>query len=81
MHNLYPVEVLSLVLRAKGMGFYSFIQGVAGLVQSYGISVGFEALGNNGYRICKCDPPGIRWSLWLMTIQGACILRTMLSSL
>lgn len=38
MHNLYPVEILSLVLRAKGLGLYSFIQGCAGTVQSYGIS-------------------------------------------
>lgn len=45
MHNLYPVEVLSLVLRAKGMGLYSFIQGCAGTVQSYGISVGINKLG------------------------------------
>lgn len=26
MHNLYPVEILSLPLRAKGMGLYSMIQ-------------------------------------------------------
>lgn len=45
MHNLYPVEILSLVLRAKGMGLYSFIQGAAGTVQSYGISVGINKLG------------------------------------
>lgn len=45
MHNLYPVEILSLTLRAKGMGLYSFIQGAAGTVQSYGISVGISKLG------------------------------------
>jgi hypothetical protein len=45
MHNLYPVEILSLVLRAKGMGLYSFIQGCAGTVQAYGISVGINKLG------------------------------------
>ncbi|KAJ6263319.1 Lactose permease [Drechslerella dactyloides] len=45
MHNLYPVEILSLVLRAKGMGLYGLIQGAAGTVQSYGISVGINKLG------------------------------------
>ncbi|GAB7352019.1 hypothetical protein MBLNU459_g2535t1 [Dothideomycetes sp. NU459] len=45
MHNLYPVEILSLVLRAKGMGLYGLIQGAAGTVQNYGISVGIEKLG------------------------------------
>ncbi|KAK7740493.1 hypothetical protein SLS53_005336 [Cytospora paraplurivora] len=45
MHNLYPVEVLSLPLRAKGMGFYNMVQGAAGVVQSYGISVGIEKVG------------------------------------
>jgi MFS family permease len=38
MHNLYPVEVLSLPLRAKGMAFYSIVQSAAGVVQQYGIS-------------------------------------------
>ncbi|KAF3938151.1 hypothetical protein ABW19_dt0200211 [Dactylella cylindrospora] len=45
MHNLYPVEILSLVLRAKGMGLYGLIQGAAGTVQNYGISVGIQKLG------------------------------------
>ncbi|KAF3906280.1 hypothetical protein ABW20_dc0102887 [Dactylellina cionopaga] len=45
MHNLYPVEILSLVLRAKGMGLYGLIQGAAGTVQNYGISVGINKLG------------------------------------
>ncbi|KAJ9137145.1 Sugar transporter [Pleurostoma richardsiae] len=45
MHNLYPVEILSLPLRAKGMGFYNMFQGAAGVVQSYGISVGIEKVG------------------------------------
>ncbi|PQE08342.1 MFS sugar transporter protein [Rutstroemia sp. NJR-2017a WRK4] len=45
MHNLYPVEVLSLDLRAKGMGLYSFVQGAAGTVQNYGISVGIQKIG------------------------------------
>lgn len=45
MHNLYPVEVLSLALRAKGMGLYSLIQGGAGAVQTYGISVGISKIG------------------------------------
>ncbi|KAJ5727561.1 hypothetical protein N7493_005381 [Penicillium malachiteum] len=45
MHNLYPVEVLSLALRAKGMGLYSLIQGGAGAVQTYGISVGIDKIG------------------------------------
>ncbi|EPS40278.1 hypothetical protein H072_5916 [Dactylellina haptotyla CBS 200.50] len=45
LHNLYPVEILSLVLRAKGMGLYGLIQGAAGTVQNYGISVGINKLG------------------------------------
>lgn len=45
MHNLYPVEILSLPLRAKGMGLYGLIQGGAGAVQTYGISVGIQKLG------------------------------------
>ncbi|KAG9698977.1 MFS general substrate transporter, partial [Aureobasidium melanogenum] len=45
MHNLYPVEILSLALRARGMGIYSFIQGAAGSVQNYGIAVGIDKLG------------------------------------
>lgn len=45
MHNLYPVECLSLVLRAKGLGFFSLIQGIAGTVQNYGISLGIGPLG------------------------------------
>ncbi|PTU21293.1 hypothetical protein P175DRAFT_0434764 [Aspergillus ochraceoroseus IBT 24754] len=45
MHNLYPVEILSLPLRAKGMGLYGLIQGGAGAVQTYGISIGIDKLG------------------------------------
>lgn len=45
MHNLYPVELLSLTLRAKGMGLYGLIQGAAGTVQNYGISVGIQKIG------------------------------------
>ncbi|CAD0113338.1 unnamed protein product [Aureobasidium uvarum] len=45
MHNLYPVEILSLALRARGMGVYSFIQGAAGSVQNYGIAVDIDKLG------------------------------------
>lgn len=45
MHNLYPVEILSLTLRAKGMGVYGLIQGAAGTVQNYGISVGIQKIG------------------------------------
>lgn len=45
MHNLYPVELLALVLRAKGMGLYGLIQGAAGTVQNYGISVGIQKIG------------------------------------
>ena len=45
MHNLYPVECLSLVLRAKGLGLFSLIQGLAGVVQNYGISIGIQKLG------------------------------------
>lgn len=48
MHNLYPVEILSLPLRAKGMGLFNMFQGAAGVVQSYGISVG---IGDIGYKI------------------------------
>ncbi|CEL07508.1 Putative Sugar transporter (Hexose transporter) [Aspergillus calidoustus] len=45
MHNLYPVEILSLPLRAKGMGLYGLIQGGAGAVQTYGISQGINKIG------------------------------------
>jgi MFS family permease len=45
MHNLYPVEVLSLALRVKGMGLYGLVQGAAGTVSSYGISVGISKIG------------------------------------
>lgn len=45
MHNLYPIEILSLPLRAKGMGMYGVIQGLSGAIQSYGISVGIDKLG------------------------------------
>ncbi|KAJ5174411.1 uncharacterized protein N7482_000288 [Penicillium canariense] len=45
MHNLYPIEVLSLPLRAKGMGLYSLIQGGASAAQTYGISVGIAKVG------------------------------------
>ncbi|PSR78938.1 sugar transporter [Coniella lustricola] len=45
MHNLYPVEILSTPLRARGMGFYNMVQGAAGVVQSYGISVGIAKVG------------------------------------
>ncbi|KAL4794588.1 general substrate transporter [Aspergillus venezuelensis] len=45
MHNLYPVEILSLPLRAKGMGLYGLIQGGASAVQTYGISVGIDKIG------------------------------------
>lgn len=45
MHNLYPIEVLSLPLRAKGMGIYGAVQGLSGAANSYGISVGINKLG------------------------------------
>jgi len=45
MHNLYPVELIALPLRAKGMGLYGMIQGAAGTVQSYGISIGIAKIG------------------------------------
>lgn len=45
MHNLYPIEILALPVRAKGMGLYGLIQGAANAVQSYGISVGIAAVG------------------------------------
>jgi len=45
MHNLYPIEILSLTLRARGVGLYGVIQGVAGVVQSYGIGKGIQEVG------------------------------------
>ena len=45
MHNLYPVEILSLAFRAKGMGLYGIIQGATGSMQNYGIAVGINKLG------------------------------------
>lgn len=44
-HNLYPVEILSLPLRAKGMGLYGVIQGACGAVEAYGISIGISKVG------------------------------------
>jgi hypothetical protein len=45
MHNLYPVEILSLALRAKGMALYGLVQGAAGTANNYGISVGISKIG------------------------------------
>ncbi|KAJ8109089.1 hypothetical protein OPT61_g7712 [Boeremia exigua] len=45
MHNLYPVEVLALPLRAKGMGLYGVIQGACGAIEAYGISIGISKVG------------------------------------
>ncbi|CAO2657418.1 Nn.00g035440.m01.CDS01 [Neocucurbitaria sp. VM-36] len=45
MHNLYPVEILSLPLRAKGMGLYGVIQGACGAIEAYGISIGISKIG------------------------------------
>ena len=45
MHNLYPVEILSLSLRAKGMALFALLQCVAGVIQTYGISIGIAKLG------------------------------------
>ena len=60
MHNLYPAEILSLPLRAKGMGLFSMMQGAAGVVNTYGISVGIAKL---GYKI---------WVVFIVynTVQG-----------
>lgn len=44
MHNLYPIELLSLQLRAKGMGLYNFWQGACGTLNNYGISIGLQKL-------------------------------------
>lgn len=44
MHNLYPIELLSLQLRAKGMGLYNLWQGACGTLNNYGISIGLEKL-------------------------------------
>ncbi|KAK7427151.1 hypothetical protein QQZ08_006264 [Neonectria magnoliae] len=45
MHNLYPVEILSLPLRAKGMGLYAMFQGAFGVSHTYGIGVGIQKVG------------------------------------
>lgn len=45
MHNLYPVEILALPLRAKGLGLFSLLQGVCGVIQTYGIQVGISKIG------------------------------------
>ncbi|KAL4908011.1 hypothetical protein BDW74DRAFT_166575 [Aspergillus multicolor] len=45
MHNLYPIEILSLPLRSKGMALYALIQAAAGAVQTYGISIGINKIG------------------------------------
>lgn len=48
MHNLYPVELLSLPLRAKGMGLFAMFQAIAAVVHNYGIGIG---VGKVGYKI------------------------------
>ncbi|KAK2740049.1 MFS sugar transporter [Colletotrichum kahawae] len=48
MHNLYPVELLSLPLRAKGMGLFAMFQAIAAVIHSYGIGIG---VGKIGYKI------------------------------
>ncbi|KAF6808500.1 sugar transporter [Colletotrichum plurivorum] len=48
MHNLYPVELLSLPLRAKGMGAFAMFQAIAAVIHNYGIGVG---IGEIGYKI------------------------------
>ncbi|KAF9875385.1 hypothetical protein CkaCkLH20_07205 [Colletotrichum karsti] len=45
MHNLYPVELLSLPLRAKGMGVFAMFQAIAAVIHTYGIGIGVEKLG------------------------------------
>ena len=59
MHNLYPVEVLALPLRAKGLGLFSLLQGICGVIQTYGIQVGISDIGYKifavyvGYNLCQ----------------------------
>ncbi|KAL0932289.1 MFS sugar transporter [Colletotrichum truncatum] len=48
MHNLYPVELLSLPLRAKGMGLFAMFQAIAAVIHTYGIGIG---VGKLGYKI------------------------------
>jgi hypothetical protein len=70
MHNLYPVEMLSLPLRAKGMALYTMfqvcvqvcrhcfltneLQGAAGVVHNYGISVGISSVGYKIWAVYIC---------------------------
>ncbi|KAI1063141.1 hypothetical protein LB507_005552 [Fusarium sp. FIESC RH6] len=54
MHNLYPVELLSLPLRAKGMALYTMFQGAAGVVHNYGISVGINKIGYKIWAVYIC---------------------------
>ncbi|KAH7246680.1 general substrate transporter [Fusarium tricinctum] len=54
MHNLYPVEMLSLPLRAKGMALYTMFQGAAGVVHNYGISVGISSVGYKIWAVYIC---------------------------
>ncbi|KAL6918577.1 hypothetical protein ACHAPO_009597 [Fusarium lateritium] len=54
MHNLYPVELLSLPLRAKGMALYTMFQGAAGVVHNYGISVGIMSVGYKIWAVYIC---------------------------
>jgi len=44
MHNLYPVEILSLAIRAKGLALFAEIQAIAGIIMQYGISIGIDQL-------------------------------------
>ncbi|KAF4983737.1 hypothetical protein FZEAL_953 [Fusarium zealandicum] len=54
MHNLYPVELLSLPLRAKGMALYTMFQGAAGVVHNYGISLGISQIGYKIWAVYIC---------------------------
>ncbi|WQF76656.1 Putative major facilitator, sugar transporter, major facilitator superfamily [Colletotrichum destructivum] len=45
MHNLYPVELLSLPLRAKGMGVFAMFQAIAAVIHNYGIGIGIAKIG------------------------------------
>ncbi|KAH6683582.1 general substrate transporter [Plectosphaerella plurivora] len=54
MHNLYPVELMSLPLRAKGMAMYTMFQGAASAVHGYGISIGISKIGYKIWAVYIC---------------------------
>jgi hypothetical protein len=54
MQALYPVEVLSFEMRAKGMGFSSLFTSIGLLANQFGISVALDAITWKTYIVFTC---------------------------